>query len=84
MLKSQRGAGQVPGEKRKGIGLEKFFVLIFCLFRAAPAAYMEIPRLGGQIRTVAAGLHHSHSNGGIRTAFVTYTTAQGNTGSLTH
>ena len=24
--------------------------------------HMEVPRLGGQIRATAAGLHHSHSN----------------------
>ena len=52
---------------------------IDCLFRAAPTAY------GGsqarcQIRAVATGLHHSHSN--ARSA--TYTTTHGNPGSLTH
>ena len=39
-----------------------FFFLVFCLFRAAPAAY------GGSqardlIRAIADGLHHSHNAG---------------------
>ena len=33
----------------------------FCLFRAAPAAYGD-SQARGQIRVVAAGLHHSHRN----------------------
>ena len=37
------------------------YVLIFCLFRAIPAAYQSSqPR--GRIRAVAASLYHSHSN----------------------
>ena len=40
------------------IFLETFFV---CFFRAAPAAYGG-SQAKGQIRAVAAGLHHSHSN----------------------
>ena len=56
---------------------KSFFVLLFCLCRVAPAAY------GGsqarrQIRAVAAGLCQSQA------ASVTYATAHGNTGSLTH
>ena len=35
--------------------------LSFCLFRASPLAY-ESSQSRGQIRTVAACLHHSHSN----------------------
>ena len=35
----------------------------------------------GQIGAMAASLHHSHR---IRAASVTYTTAHGNTGSITH
>ena len=38
-----------------------FFV--FCLFRAAPAAY-EGSQARGQIGATSAGLHHSHSNAG--------------------
>ena len=36
---------------------------LFCLFRVAPAAYRS-SQARGQIRAVAAGLHHSHSNSG--------------------
>ena len=43
---------------------------------------MEVPRLGGQIGAVAAGLRHSHSNGGSTS--VTYITAHGKAGFLTH
>ena len=35
----------------------------FCLFRAASSAYGG-SQTRGRIRTVAAGLHHSHSNEG--------------------
>ena len=35
----------------------------FCLFRAAPMAYGS-SQARGQIRAVAAGLRHSHSNTG--------------------
>ena len=38
-----------------------FFVFVFFLFRPAPAAY-EGSQTRGQIRAVATGLHHSHSN----------------------
>ena len=54
----------------------------FCLFRATPTSYG-----GSQARSpigaVAAGLCHSHSNTGSELS-VTYTTAHGNVGSLTH
>ena len=41
-----------------------FFFLSFCLFsRAAPAAYGG-SQARGQIRAVATGLDHSHSNSG--------------------
>ena len=46
--------------------------------------HTEVPRLGrGQIRAVAAGLHHSHSNT-IQATSATYTMAHSNTRSLTH
>ena len=52
----------VPGGKMSHY-LSLFHCFIFCLFRAAPVAY------GGShtrdpIRSVATGLHHSHSNAG--------------------
>ena len=37
-----------------------FFVFVFCLFKATPAVYGG-PQARGQIGTIAAGLHHSHS-----------------------
>ena len=39
-----------------------FFVCVFCLLRASRP--MEVPRLQGRIKAIAAGLHHSHSNTG--------------------
>ena len=66
-----------------------FFFLVFCLYRAASAAYGG-SQDRGLIRAEAASLHHSHSNTRskphlqIRAAFSTYTTAHGNTGSSTH
>ena len=42
-----------------------FFSLAFLLFRAAPAAYGS-SQARGQIRDVAAGLCHSHSNAGSK------------------
>ena len=40
-----------------------FFVVVFCLFRAAPSAYGG-SQARGPIGAVAIGLHHSHSNTG--------------------
>ena len=54
---------------------------LFAISRAAPSAYGGSPATG-RIGAVAAGLHHSHGN--ARAASATYTTVQGNTGSLTH
>ena len=50
------------------IALHQHFVtflyyIFFCLFRAVPMAYGG-SQVRGQIRAVAAGLHHSHSNTG--------------------
>ena len=55
------------------------FFSYFCLFKAAPAAYggSQARRLIG---ATAAGLHQSNSNPRSKL----YTTAHGNTGSLTH
>ena len=61
-----------------------FFFLIFCLFRATPKVYGS-SQARDQIRVVAAGLHHSHSNARSEAhLWPTPHTAQGNTGSLTH
>ena len=62
------------GEKKKCL----FF--FFLLFRAALEAH-GASQARGQIRAVTASLRHIHSNGA---ATATYTTAQGNAGSLTH
>ena len=58
------------------------FVFAFCLFRAAPTAYGG-PQARGLIGAIATGLHHSARQRQIQAASVTYTTAQGYTGSLT-
>ena len=60
-----------------------FFFFFFGHFRAALEAY------GGsqarvQIGAAAAGLNHSHRNGQIQAKSAAYTTARGNTRSLTH
>ena len=54
--------------------------LLFFL-RATPVAY-GVSQARGWIRAVAASLHHSHSR--IQAESLTYTTAHGSTGSLTH
>ena len=41
------------------------FFFFFCLFRAAPTAYGG-SQARGQVRSTAAGLHHSHSNAGSK------------------
>ena len=41
------------------------FLVLFCLFRAAPAAYGG-SQARSQIGATAAGLHHSHSNVGSK------------------
>ena len=66
-----------------------FFLLFFCLFRSGPAAY-EGSQARSRIGAAVAGLHHSDSNWGsepqlgIQATSVTYITAHGNAGSLTH
>ena len=60
------------------------FILFICLsllFGAAPAAHGS-SQARGRIGAIAAGLRHNHSN--ARSVSVTYTTAYGNTRSLTH
>ena len=56
------------------------FCFCFLSFLGPHQWHMELPRLGGPIRAVAAGLQYSHSNS--RSSI--YTTAHSNTGSLTH
>ena len=43
--------------------MDLLFLFIYLLFRATFTAYRG-SQARGQIRTVAAGLHHSHSNVG--------------------
>ena len=63
------------------------FVCLFFVFLAiswaAPMAYGGSPARG-PIGAAAASLHHSHSHPRSGTLSATLTTAQGNTGSLTH
>ena len=58
-------------------------IIIICLFRDAPMAYGG-SQARGWIRAVAAGLYDSHSNARSKLCLQPYTTAHGNTGSLTH
>ena len=58
------------------------FFFFFFLFRAVPTAY-EGSQARGLRGDVAAGLHHSTA-APDQSVSATYTTAQGNTGSLTH
>ena len=75
-----------------------FYLFIYLLFRATPAAYGS-SHTRGQIRAIAASLYHSHGNQGsephlqptpqpeqcrIQAMCATYTTAHSNAGSLTH
>ena len=61
-----------------------FVVVVVAISWAAPAAYGG-SQARGLIRAVAASLHHSYSNAGSEPRLQpTYTTAQGNTRSLTH
>ena len=59
-----------------------FFFFFFCFFRATLAA-CEGSQAKGQIKATAASLHQSQQHQ-IRATSATYTTAQSNTGSLTH
>ena len=58
------------------------FILMFSLFRVAPAAYGG-SQARSQIRITTAGLRHSHTNMGS-SRFATYTTAHDNAESLIH
>ena len=57
-----------------------FFSLSFSLFRTTPVAYGS-SQARGQIRDIAASVHHSHSNVGSEPCLWP---AHGNAGSLTH
>ena len=59
------------------------FVCLFVLFRATPTAY-GYSQARGPIRVTAAGPTPQPQQHGIRDPSVTYTTAHGNTRSLTH
>lgn len=56
----------------------------FFVFWGPHLRHMDVPRLGGRIRAAGASLHHSHKQHWIQAATVTYATARGNAGSLTH
>ena len=60
-----------------------FYFYFFACFRASPAAYGS-SQARVWIGAAAAGVCHSHSNAGSELLSVNYTTAHGNTGSLTH
>ena len=66
------------------LNMYSFFSFFFFFFsRATPVAYGG-SQTRGLIGATAAGRHHSHSNMGSKPRLQTYTTAQGNTRSLTH
>ena len=58
------------------------YYYFFFFLMAVPVAYGS-SQARGQIGAAAAGLQHSHSNSGSELSAI-YTTANGNTGSLTH
>ena len=45
--------------------LPSFLPFFLCLFRSTPIAYRS-SQARGQIRVIAAGLHHNHSNAGSK------------------
>ena len=60
-----------------------FFLFSFCRLRAVLSAYGG-SQASGEIGAVAAGLHPQPQQHSIQAASVTYTTAPGNSGYLTH
>ena len=60
-----------------------FFFFFFFFFRAAPMGYGNSPARD-QIGTAVVSHSHSHSNLGPKLCLQPYTTAHGNTRSLTH
>ena len=71
------------GSRKCGFWRGLFNIYLFSLFRAARTAYGG-SEARGPTRAVATGLLHSHSNAGSKPGLLSYTTAHGNTGSLTH
>ena len=63
--------------------LDCTFFFFFAISWVAPTAYGD-SQGRGLIGATTASLCHSHSNAGIWATSATYTTAHGNTGSLTH
>ena len=59
------------------------YLFIFGIFRVPPVAYGG-SQAKGLIRAVGASLCHSHSNRQMWAKSATYTTVDGNAGSLTH
>ena len=57
---------------------------LFFFFLGPHLQHMGVPRLGGQVRAAAAGLHHNHSKARSELRLATYITAHGKAGSLTH
>ena len=60
-----------------------FYFILLSKAKKAPMACGSF-QARGRTGATATGLRHSHSNVGIQAASVTYTTAHGNAGSLTH
>jgi len=67
-----RAGAESLSEKKENVDMEWayepllfFFFFFFLLFRAVPSAYGS-SQVKGQIRAIAAGLHHSHSNTGSK------------------
>ena len=60
-----------------------YFIYLFLLLRVAPVAYGS-SQARGRTGAIAAGLCHSLSDMGSEPTSVTYTTAHGNSGYLTH
>ena len=75
------------GKGHSPLLLALFFFFFFWFFGAALKAYGG-SQARGRIGTAATSLHRSHrptpQPQQVRSAFVTYTTAHGNAGSLTH
>ena len=75
--------GSVDNVRRSVITLKFVFFFFLVFSRAAPTAYGG-SQAGGLIGAAATGLTPQPQQRRIRAASVTYTTAHGNTGYLTH
>ena len=71
-----------------GLDILFFFFFFFFVFSRAAAAAYGSSQARGQVAAIATGPHHSHSNARskprVQAMSATYTTAHGNTISLTH